>query len=151
MRDLSQLCRAEWMIFPKKTIVIFEYKEHAQRFHAVLTRAVRVSRDWPVASIFTHEMYFYVHCKEFASRGYQANPRLRDWFRSASNRPRRRYVVFVARLYSNVVPVGLSRCKTRNTTRQIMPPRRPLASADHRRLACTELRGATTKWIETYR
>lgn len=41
------------------------------RFHVASARKGRKGLAIRLASIFTHEMHFYVHCKEFASRGYQ--------------------------------------------------------------------------------
>lgn len=138
--------------FPKKTIVS-KYEKYVQQFYGVLTRVVRISRDSSGLDIYSARwctFTYIVKSLHFAATGQRFSF---AWLVSIGLQPAEttRYVVFVARLYSNVVPGGLSRCKTRNTTRQIMPPPRPLASTDRRRLACTELRGATTRWIETYR
>lgn len=156
--------------FPKKTIVIDQdrpqsgprsaYKTRAKRhrrFYA-LARA-RISRDSPGLDIYGarwRTFTYVIKSLHLAAAGEQAARQIlvRDWFRSASNR-RERCVVFVARcaatrrLYSNVVPGGLSRCKTRNTTRQIMPPPRPPLLVPTRGHRIT-WHGAAT-WIEMYR
>lgn len=134
----------------KKTILIFyvsvdhrmcAYKMRAResyrRFYAS-ARASFVFRAWP-RYLRRGMTYLCVRYKSFASRGAFASRRLadreippvRDWFRSASSRrgvasSLSPDVQATQRLYSNIVPGSLSRCKTRNTTRQIMPPPRLL-------------------------
>jgi len=128
------------------------YKTHAKRhccFYA-LVRA-RISCDLPGLDIYGTRWRIFtnviksLHLASLVSRGCRQPGRFS--FVTGSDRPPTdaealrcrlcRPVCSDAWLYSNVVPSGLSRCKTRNATRQIGP--RPLPS-DRRGLACTELR-----------